>query len=267
VKNFRQQHKQQNRPKKSDLVIGTEAVLHALKNGIALDKILINQKVSEKIFDEVLHWANKNDIPVQKVPIEKINGLNVGENDGCIAYIAKVTYQDVQTVIDFVVEKGEVPLLLILDGITDVRNIGGIARSAYAMGVHAIIIPNKGIGALNEDAILTSAGALEKIAVCRVKSLMQCVDDLHLNGIQVFASEMTAEQPINAMNFDQPCAIIMGGEEHGIYPALMKICDDQFNIPMHNAFESLNVSVATGVILYAVQMQRQTAPHPTKGEL
>jgi 23S rRNA (guanosine2251-2'-O)-methyltransferase len=261
VKNFRQQHKQQNRPKKSDLAIGTEAVIRALKNGIALDKILINQKVSEKIFENVLQLANSNDIPVQKVPIEKINGLNVGEHDGCIAYVAKVTYQDVQTVIDFVIGNGEVPLLLILDGITDVRNIGGIARSAYALGVHAIIIPNKGIGALNEDAILTSAGALEKIAVCRVKSLMQCVDDLHLNGIQVFASEMTADKNINAINFDQPCAIVMGGEEHGVFPALMKICDDRFSIPMHNSFESLNVSVATGVILYEVQRQRSPLNH------
>ena len=112
------------------------------------------------------------------------------------------------------------------------------------------------MGALNEDAILTSAGALEKIAVCRVGSLMKAIDDLHLNGIKVFASEMTAEKNIQAMDFTEPSAIVMGGEEKGIYPAVMKICDEKFKIPMPGDFESLNVSVATGVILYEVSRQR-----------
>jgi 23S rRNA (guanosine2251-2'-O)-methyltransferase len=263
VKNFRQQHsfsrnsgKPQNRPKKSEMVIGIENILEAMQAGTGLDKILVNSKISEKNFSELFTKAEQYNVPIQKVPVEKINGLNVGEHDGAVAIIAKIVYQDVQAVIDFTVEQGKVPLFLILDGITDVRNIGGIARSAYAMGVQAIIIPEKGVGALNEDAILTSAGALEKLAVCRVKSLMKTVDDLHLNGIQVYASEMTAEHKIAAMDFATPCAIIMGGEENGVYPALMKICDDRFSIPMHNEFESLNVSVATGIILYEAQKQR-----------
>ena len=124
------------------------------------------------------------------------------------------------------------------------------------MGVQAIIIPEKGIGALNEDAILTSAGALEKIAVCRVNSLMKAVDELHLNGIKVYASEMTAAKNIFECDFTEPCAIIMGSEEKGIYPALMKICDEKIKIPMQGDFESLNVSVATGMILYEVMRQR-----------
>ncbi len=256
MKNFRQQYKQQNRPKKSELVIGIENIIDALQNGIALDKILLNNKLSEKNFEKIIYLASQNNVPIQKVPIEKIDGLNVGEHDGCVAIKSKIIYQDLQAVIDITVSNGETPLLLILDGITDVRNIGGIARSAYAMGVQAIVIPDKGVGALNEDAILTSAGALEKIAVCRVKSLMKAVDDLHLNGIQVYASEMTATKKLNGLNFAEPCAIIMGGEENGVYPALMKICDAQFQIPMHNKFESLNVSVATGIILYAAQQQR-----------
>ena len=158
--------------------------------------------------------------------------------------------------ISFVVEKGEVPLFLILDGITDVRNIGGIARTAYSCGVHALIIPDKGIGALNDDAIATSAGALESISVCRVTSLMKAVDELHLNGIKVFASEMTAEKKVFDLDFSEPCAIIMGSEDKGIFPALMRIADEQFNIPMKNNFESFNVSVATGIILYEVMRQR-----------
>jgi 23S rRNA (guanosine2251-2'-O)-methyltransferase len=161
-----------------------------------------------------------------------------------------------QDVISFIVDKGETPLFLILDGITDIRNIGGIARSAFCFGVNAIIIPDKGVGALNEDAITTSAGALEQLAVCRVSSLMKAVDDLHLNGIKVYASEMTAEKNINEINLKEPAAIIMGSEDKGIYPALMKICDEQFKIPMAGDFESLNVSVATGIILYEVMKQR-----------
>ena len=122
--------------------------------------------------------------------------------------------------------------------------------------MQAIIIPDKGVGALNEDAILTSAGALEQIAVCRVNSLMKAVDDLHLNGIRVFATEMKAEHSIAEADFSGPCAIVMGGEEKGIYPALMKICDEKIKIPMSGDFDSLNVSVATGIILYEVMRQR-----------
>lgn len=143
-----------------------------------------------------------------------------------------------------------------LDGITDIRNIGGIARTALCCGVHAIIIPDKGVGALNEDAILTSAGALETIPVCRVNSLMKAVDELHLNGIKVFASEMTAQKNVADCNYKEPCAIVMGSEEKGIYPALMKICDEKIKIPMAGEFESLNVSVATGIILYEAMKQR-----------
>lgn len=200
----------------------------------------------------------QNGVPVNYVPVAKLNGFNVTDHGGCIAQIAKVQYQNLQDVISLVTESGEAPLFLILDGITDIRNIGGIARTAYCTGVHAIIIPDKGVGALNEDAILTSAGALEKIPVCRVNSLMKAVDELHLNGIKVYASEMKAAKSIGDINFAEPCAIVMGSEEKGIYPALMKICDDKVKIPMKGDFESLNVSVATGIILYEAMKQRFT---------
>jgi 23S rRNA (guanosine2251-2'-O)-methyltransferase len=173
-----------------------------------------------------------------------------------VALLSRVHYQDLQDIISFVIEKGETPLFLILDGITDIRNIGGIARTALCTGVHAIIIPDKGVGMLNEDAILTSAGALEKLPVCRVNSLLKAVDELHLNGIIVLSSEMTAEKAVSDIDFKQPVAIIMGSEEKGIYPALLKASDAKFRIPMVNNFESLNVSVATGIILYEAMKQR-----------
>ena len=253
MKNFRHQHQ---RPKKNTLIIGREAIIKAIKEGKQLDRIYMQSNVHGPIIDEIKSLAASALVPINKVPVEKLNSFNVSNHEGCIGQISKIQYQDLQQIISFVVDNGDVPLFIILDGITDIRNIGAIARSAFCFGVHAIIIPDKGVGSLNEDAILTSAGALERIAVCRVNSLMKAVDDLHLNGIKVFASEMTAETKITKLDFTEPCAIVMGGEEHGIYPALMKICDDKFAIPMPGDFESLNVSVATGVVLYEVSRQR-----------
>jgi len=230
--------------------------MDAMREGKALDRIYINNKINNDSLKEIKSLASQNNVPINYVPAEKLNSFNIDSHEGFIALISKLHYQELQQVISWVIEKGEVPLFLILDGITDIRNIGGIARTAFCTGVQAIIIPDKGVGALNEDAILTSAGALEKIAVCRVNSLMKTVDELHLNGIKVMASEMTAEKKIFDMDFKEPLAIIMGSEEKGIYPALMKVCDEKFKIPMAGDFESLNVSVATGMILYEVMKQR-----------
>lgn len=239
------------------MVIGRQAVLEALQTRKQLDRIYLTREVKGMVIEEINLLAVKNAVPINYVPVAKLNGFNVSNHEGCIAMIAKVQYQDLQDVISFVVDEGRTPLFLILDGITDIRNIGGIARTAYCCGVDAIIIPEKGVGALNEDAILTSAGALEKIAVCRVNSLMKTVDDLHMNGIKVYASEMKADKTISDVALNEPCAIVMGSEDNGIFPALMKICDEKIKIPMTGDFESLNVSVATGIILYEVMRQRK----------
>ncbi|MBP6590487.1 MAG: 23S rRNA (guanosine(2251)-2'-O)-methyltransferase RlmB [Chitinophagaceae bacterium] len=252
MKNFR--HPQ--RPKKSSLVIGPAAVIQAMEEGMQLDRIYLDNRALGQDIAAVKKLAAQNAVPINYVPVAKLNGFNITGHGGVVAQIAKVHYQDLQDVISFVTESGEPPLFLILDGITDIRNIGGIARTALCTGVHAIIIPDKGVGALNEDAILTSAGALEKIAVCRVNSLMKAIDELHLNGIRVFAAEMKAERNIADADFSIPSAIVMGSEEKGIYPAVMKICDEKIKIPMKGEFESLNVSVATGMILYEAMKQR-----------
>lgn len=238
------------------MIIGREAVIRAMKESVHLEKIYLQANIHGPVVEEIKSLSAEAFVPISKVPVEKLNSFNVSNHEGCIAIISKIQYQDLQQIISHVVDQGKAPLFLILDGVTDIRNIGAIARSAYAFGVDAIIIPDKGVGALNQDAILTSAGALEQMAVCRVGSLMKTVDDLHLNGIKVLASEMTAEKKIGHLDLTEPCAIVMGGEEKGIYPALMKICDDAFQIPMPGAFESLNVSVATGIILYEVSRQR-----------
>ena len=253
--NFRNQQKKV-RPKKSTLIIGKQKVIDALNGGKQLERIFLASTVHGPEIDEVKKLAEANLVPISKVPVEKINGFNISNHEGCVGVISKIQYQNLQEVISFVVDKGEAPLLLILDGVTDIRNIGAIARTAYCCGVHAIVIPEKGVGALNEDALVTSAGALEKIAVCRVNSLMKAVDELHLNGISVFASEMTAEKKLFDLQLNESCAIVMRSENKGIYPALMKICDEQFKIPMMGDFESLNVSVAAGMILYEAMKQR-----------
>ncbi|MBL7730379.1 MAG: 23S rRNA (guanosine(2251)-2'-O)-methyltransferase RlmB [Chitinophagaceae bacterium] len=246
----------QQRPKKSTLVIGPVAVLEALQSGQPLDRIYLDTKAQGKQISEIRNTATQQGIPVNYVPVAKLDSFHVAGHEGVVAQKARVQYQQLQDVISWATDRGETPLFLILDGITDIRNIGGIARTAYCCGVHGIIIPDKGVGALNEDAVLTSAGALEHIPICRVNSLLKAIDELHLNGIKVFASEMKAAKTIAETDLTEPCAIVMGSEEKGIYPALLKSCDEKIKIPMKGDFESLNVSVATGMILYEVMRQR-----------
>ena len=248
--------KQQYRPKKSSMIIGKQSVMEAIQAGKQLERIFLQTDARGMLIDEIKSLALINNIPFSKVPKAKLDSFNVSDHEGCVAILSKVQYHDLQDMISFVVEKGDTPLFLLLDGITDIRNIGGIARTAYCCGVQAIIIPDKGVGALNEDAIHTSAGALEKIMVCRVNSLMKAVDELHLNGIKVYASEMTASKKVFDCDLKEPCAIIMGSEEKGIYSALIKICDEKIKIPMAGGFESFNVSVATGIILFEAMKQR-----------
>jgi len=242
--------------KKNTLIIGRQPLIEAIQSGRAIDKILFQRNVSGESIGDIRRLAKEYNIPIQQVPPEKLQSHTRANHQGVIAFAALVTYMNLQQVIDHVVSQGDTPLFVMLDGVTDVRNIGAIARTALCCGAQALIIPDKGTGALNEEALKSSAGALEKINVCRVGSLMKAVDELHLNGIKVFASEMTAQKNLAELNFTEPGCVVMGGEENGVYPALMKICDASFKIPMKGDFESLNVSVATGMILYEVMRQR-----------
>ena len=251
-KTFTQQH----RPKKNLLIGGIPSVIDAMRNGEQLERIYLQNTISGDDAEELKRVALEFEVPVNKVPFEKIRNFNLENPKGCIAIKSKIKYQNLQDVISLIVENGETPLLLMLDGITDIRNIGALARTAYCCGVHAIVIPEKGVGALSEDAITTSAGALENIAVCRVKTLHNAIDEMHLNGIKVFASEMTASENVFDINMKEPCTIILGSEDRGIQSSLYKLCDGKFKIPMQRDFESLNVSVAAGMILYEAMKQR-----------
>jgi 23S rRNA (guanosine2251-2'-O)-methyltransferase len=241
---------------KSALIIGRHPIIEAIESGRAIDKIFFQNNVSGDSIGKIRKLAKDKNIPIQQVPAEKLFSFTRGNHQGCIAIAALVQYLDLQQVIDHVVGNGEIPFFLILDGITDVRNIGAIARTALCYGVQAIIIPDKGVASLQEDAMKSSAGALEKILISRVNSLMKAVDDLHLNGIRVLASQLKAEKNVFDCDFKMPVAVVMGSEDKGIYPALLRICDEKFQIPMKGNFNSLNVSVAAGIILYEAMKRR-----------
>jgi 23S rRNA (guanosine2251-2'-O)-methyltransferase len=241
---------------KNRLIIGRQPLVEAIAAGKTIDKILLQKNANGETSNQIRTLCKEHQIPMQFVPVEKLNSFTKANHQGVIAFTALVNYLSLQQIIDFTVGNGDTPLFLMLDGVTDVRNIGAIARTALCCGAQAIIIPDKGVGALNEEAMKSSAGALEHIHICRVTSLMKAIDELHLNGIKVLASEMTAPKKLYDLDIKEPCCIVMGGEEHGVYPAVMKICDELFHIPMVGKFESLNVSVATGMILYEAMKQR-----------
>ncbi len=241
---------------KKNIIAGRNPVTEALKAGQTIDKILLFKNAGGDAVNEIRQLAKQMNVPIQYVPNEKLNSLTNISHQGVVAYKSSVFYQDLQQVIDWVNSQGEIPLFLMLDGVTDVRNIGAIARSAVCCGAQAIIIPDKGVGALNEDAMKSSAGALEKVLVCRENSLLKAVDTLHLNGIKVFTSEMKAANKLFELDFTEPCCVIMGNEEKGIQQYLNKAADAHFTIPMKGDFDSLNVSVASGMILYEAMKQR-----------
>ncbi|MCA6482361.1 MAG: 23S rRNA (guanosine(2251)-2'-O)-methyltransferase RlmB, partial [Chitinophagaceae bacterium] len=228
----------------SSLIIGKQPLLEALQSGRPIDKILFQKNISGDAVQQIRQLARDAGIPIQIVPQEKLNHLTRANHQGIIAIGSLIRYMDLQQVIDFVVGEGQTPLFMMLDGITDVRNIGAIARSAVCCGAQALIIPDKGVGALQEEALKSSAGALEWIQVCRVSSLLKAVDTLHLNGISVFTSEMRAEKKIHELPLKEPCCVIMGAEGKGVQPYLAKAADYFFSIPMAGKFNSFNVSVA-----------------------
>jgi 23S rRNA (guanosine2251-2'-O)-methyltransferase len=242
--------------KSSDLIIGRQPLVEALQAGRAIDKILFQRNVSGESIGEIRKLAEKRGIPIQQVPVEKLNSFTRANHQGVIALAALFAYLDLKLAIDEVVGSGQTPLFVLLDGITDVRNIGAIARSAVCCGAQALVIPDKGIAALNEEALKSSAGALEKIHICRVSSLLKAVDSLHLNGFLVFASSMKSDKKVFELPLELPCCVMMGSEDKGLQPYLNKAADQLFTIPMAGNFNSFNVSVAAGIILYEAMKKR-----------
>ena len=242
--------------KKTQLIIGRQPLMETIRSGRAVDKILLQRNTAGESIAEIRQLAREYNIPVQVVPVEKLDSLTRANHQGVVAFAGLVQYMDLQQVIDHVVGSGGTPLFMMLDGVTDVRNIGGIARSALCCGAQALVIPDKGTGALNEEAMKSSAGALERIHICRVASLLKAVDTLHLNGIRVFTSEMNAPKKVFELPLTEPCCIVMGSEDKGVQAYIRKAADEHFTIPMAGDFDSFNVSVAAGIILYEAMKHR-----------
>lgn len=241
---------------KSGLIIGRQPVIEAIEAGRMIDRIYLQKGTGGDIIEALKEAAANHRIPVNLVPAAKLNSHTRANHQGVIAIAGLVSYLKLQDVIDLLNGNGQTPLFVMLDGVTDVRNIGGIARTSLCCGSQAMIIPDKGVGALNEEAVKSSAGALERIHVCRENSLLKCVDSLHLNGIKVYTSEMKASRKVYEIDFSIPCCIIVGNEEKGVQTYLSKSADDRFTIPMSGNFNSFNVNVATGIILYEAMKQR-----------
>jgi 23S rRNA (guanosine2251-2'-O)-methyltransferase len=241
---------------KTDYIFGMRTIIEAINSGKEIEKILIKKGLQGELYRELMDLVHRMQIPVQVVPIEKIDRVTRKNHQGILAFISPIAYHNIEEIIPRLFEEGQTPLILILDEITDVRNFGAIARSAEVAGVHAIIIPEKGSAQINADAIKTSAGALHLIPVCRTKSLSNVVRYLKNSGLKILATTGKGEKFYYDVNMKDPVAIILGSEDLGIEAGLLKVSDEWVKIPQHGRIQSLNVSVAAGIMVFEAIRQR-----------
>ena len=238
-------------------IFGIHAVLEAVEVGKDVDKVLVKRGSGSDLLKKLLATLRRLEIPVQQVPVEKLNRVTGKNHQGVIALVSEITYNDITTLIPSIFEAGEDPLILLLDGVSDVRNFGAIARSAECAGVHAIVIPSTGSAAVNADAIKTSAGALNRIPVCRHRDLLTVARFLRDSGISLFAATEKAQETLYKTDMTGPAGIIMGSEDSGVSASLLKDAEHWVSIPMKGNISSLNVSVAAGIMLFEVVRQRE----------
>ncbi len=252
-----EQFKRSGRPKENnEFIFGIRAVIEAIKAGRDIESIYMQRSLNGELILELKSHLKTLDVPVHNVPIEKLNRMTQKNHQGVIAVISSITFQKIEDIIPTIYERGETPLILILDGITDVRNMGAIARTAACTGVHAIIVPTKNTAQINADAIKTSAGALFTIPVCRHVSLHKTALFLQECGLQIVACTEKTSDLIYAPDYTAPTAIVMGAEDEGISNDIIRMANHLAKIPMFGEIGSLNVSVSTGVILYEAIRQR-----------
>lgn len=245
-------------PRESNqLVFGTRAVIEAIRSGKEIESLYIQRGIGGDLLNELKGLLHEYNIVAQQVPVEKLNRITMKNHQGVVAFISPIIYQKVEDIIPAIYERGEVPLILVLDSITDVRNMGAIARTAECSGVHAIVVPAKGSAQINPDAIKTSAGALYKIPVCRHNDFMQTIRFIQESGLQIVCCTEKTQEFIYKPDYTMPTAVVMGSEEDGVRNEIIRIADHLAKIPMYGEIESLNVSVATGIILYEAIRQRR----------
>ena len=241
---------------KENIIFGIRPVIEAIKAGKEIDRILIQNGLKSENSWELRKLTSDLQIPTQYVPLEKLNKVTQKNHQGIICFISEISYQPLENILPMIFEKGKNPLLLILDRITDVRNFGAITRTAECAGVDAIIIPSKGSARINADAVKTSAGAIYKIPICREDNLKNTIEFIKNSGIEIIACTEKVTELYSDISYDKPCAIILGSEDDGISPEYLKRVDKKICIPLSGEIESLNVSVAAGIILFEAVKQR-----------
>jgi 23S rRNA (guanosine2251-2'-O)-methyltransferase len=239
----------------TELVFGIHSVLETLRSEKDIDKILINR---ELIHPELLDLAGERGVQVQRVPVERLNKVTAKNHQGVLAFVSAVNYASLENVVSGVYEAGQVPLILMLDRITDVRNFGAICRSAECAGVQGVVVPQAGSAQINADAMKTSSGALNFVPVCKEASLTRAADYAKDCGMQLVVVSEKGSQPIFEVDLTGPIALVMGSEEDGIGPEIIDKADHVVYIPMQGQVGSLNVSVATGIALFEAVRQRHS---------
>ena len=237
-------------------IFGIRAIIEAVEAGKTIDKLFIQKGLHNDLFAELWKLVREKRINYKHVPLEKINRLTRKNHQGVFAFISPIDFHNIEDVIPNLYEEGKNPLVLVLDRITDVRNFGAIARTAECAGVDTILIPEQNAAAINADAIKTSAGALHKVTVCRTWNLKLALQFMKESGIQLIGCTEKTQDDMYKPDYTTPTAIIIGSEEDGVSPEFLKMCDARAKIPMNGKIASLNVSVATGVILYEAIRQR-----------
>ena len=240
----------------NEMIFGVRAVLEALDAGKEIDKILVKRDIQSELSRELFAALKGRTIPVVRVPVEKLNRITRKNHQGVIAFISAVEYAHVDTLVPTIYEEGKAPFLVLLDGITDVRNFGSIARTCDCAGVDGIILPAHNSVTVNADAVKTSAGALHTMPVCREKNITETLRYLKESGIRIVCATEKGTKNYTAADYSQPVCVVMGAEDTGIPVEHLRLCDDWVSIPQFGNIESLNVSVATGVILYEAVRQR-----------
>ena len=233
-----------------DVIFGLRAVIEAIKAERDINKILILKGMNKDLFHELKEALAGKNYPLQFVPIQKLDKVTESNHQGVIAYVSPITYLEIEPLVEKLIEEGKKPLILVLDRITDVRNFGGIARTAECEGVDAILIPSKGSAMVTPDAIKTSAGALNRIPVCKTNDLKNSLFYLQQIGMRIVACTEKSKIPLYEVNLRGSVAIIMGSEESGISSDLLNLSDIKARIPMSGEIASLNVGVAAGMVLY-----------------
>lgn len=247
------------RGESNQMVFGIRAVVEAIRAGKEIESLFLQRGLGGGLLNELKELMIEYQLTAQQVPVEKLNRLTPKNHQGVVAFISPIVYQKIENIIPQLFEEGKVPLILVLDSITDVRNMGAIARTAECAAVNAIVIPAKGSAQINPDAIKTSAGALYKIPVCRHDNFMQTVKFLQESGLQLVCCTEKTKEDIYTPDYTAPTAIVMGSEEDGVRNEIIRLSDHLARIPMYGEIESLNVSVATGIILYEALRQRNVS--------